>query len=373
MSRAVDAEPMIAPEGPKIGEIADSTTMCLPSLRMQTVSSGSTRSPRLRRSSMSLRRSPLPGSRKLDGAADHLLGAVAEDALGRGVPARHLAVGGARDDRVERRADDGLAREQRRLPLLLLGDVEDVALDAERHAVLVVHEHALVAHPRVGAVAAQHPVLALEALARVDQGGRLRDHTVVVVGMQDLHEEVGVRRPFLGRVAEHLGGLGTDVEARRQGVGHVDVDDQRQPLEQIADVAGGRQPVQRKRGLAIAPFGFVARGHQCIHRHYQAIVQAVSRRAGSLNPRAGRMVDVMRLRRSGIVVAAGALLALAGAATWALAGNDSPGGVAVPVVPPATARTGTRPRHRTARSCSHAVTAASPSHSPRGGLGATSG
>ena len=51
----------------------------------------------------------------------------------------------------------------------------------------------------------------------------------------------------------------------------------------------------------------------------------------------------MRLRRSGIVVAAGALLALAGAATWALAGNDSPGGVAVPVVPPATARTGTPP------------------------------
>ena len=42
MSRAVEAEPMIAPEGPKIGEIADSTTMCLPSLRMQTVSSGST-------------------------------------------------------------------------------------------------------------------------------------------------------------------------------------------------------------------------------------------------------------------------------------------------------------------------------------------
>ena len=51
----------------------------------------------------------------------------------------------------------------------------------------------------------------------------------------------------------------------------------------------------------------------------------------------------MRLRRSGIVVAAGALLALAGAAAWALAGNDSPGGVAVPVVPPATARAGTPP------------------------------
>ena len=83
MSRAVDAEPMIAPEGPKIGEIADSTTMCLPSLRMQTVSSGSTRSPRLRRSSMSLRRSPSARQQELDGAADHLLGAVAEDALGR--------------------------------------------------------------------------------------------------------------------------------------------------------------------------------------------------------------------------------------------------------------------------------------------------
>ena len=51
----------------------------------------------------------------------------------------------------------------------------------------------------------------------------------------------------------------------------------------------------------------------------------------------------MRHRRAGMVVAAGALLALAAAAAWALAGNDSPGGVAVPVVPPATARTGTPP------------------------------
>ena len=125
----------------------------LPSLRMQTVSSGSTRSPRLRRSSMYRRRSPLPGSSSSTALADHLLGAVAEDALGRRVPARDLAVGRARDDRVEGRADDCLALEQRRLALLLLGDVEDVALDAERRAGLVVHEHALVAHPGEAAVA----------------------------------------------------------------------------------------------------------------------------------------------------------------------------------------------------------------------------
>src|SRR4051794_2085333 len=51
----------------------------------------------------------------------------------------------------------------------------------------------------------------------------------------------------------------------------------------------------------------------------------------------------MRHRRAGTVVAAGALLALAAAATWVVAGNDSPGGVPVPVIPPATARAGIPP------------------------------
>ena len=54
------------------------------------------------------------------------LGGVAEDALGSRVPARDDAVDGAADDRVERRSDDGLALEQRRLALLLVGDVAHV-------------------------------------------------------------------------------------------------------------------------------------------------------------------------------------------------------------------------------------------------------
>ena len=60
---------------------------------------------------------------ELDRVADHLLGAVAEHALGRRVPARDLAVGRAADDRVEGGVDDGLALEQRRLASLLLADV----------------------------------------------------------------------------------------------------------------------------------------------------------------------------------------------------------------------------------------------------------
>ena len=51
----------------------------------------------------------------------------------------------------------------------------------------------------------------------------------------------------------------------------------------------------------------------------------------------------MRRRRVGTVAAAGALLALAGAAVWVLAANDSPDGVAVPTVPPAKAPAGLPP------------------------------
>ncbi len=54
----------------------------------------------------------------------------------------------------------------------------------------------------------------------------------------------------------------------------------------------------------------------------------------------------MRRRRAGTVVAAGVLLALAGGAVWVIAGNDSPGGVAVPVVPPAKAPAGAPPPPR---------------------------
>ena len=52
----------------------------------------------------------------------------------------------------------------------------------------------------------------------------------------------------------------------------------------------------------------------------------------------------MRRRRAGTVVAAGALLALAGVVVWVIAASDSPGGVAVPTVPPARARAGTPPQ-----------------------------
>ena len=52
---------------------------------------------------------------ELDRVAEHLLGAVAEHALGRRVPARDLAAARAADDRLEGGVDDGLALAQRRL------------------------------------------------------------------------------------------------------------------------------------------------------------------------------------------------------------------------------------------------------------------
>ena len=89
---------------------------------------------------------------------------VAEDALGRRVELDDRAVVVDRDDAVERRvqhrARAGVARSQRGLALLALGDVEDVALHAQGLAGLVAHEHALVAHPGHAAIAPQQPVLA---------------------------------------------------------------------------------------------------------------------------------------------------------------------------------------------------------------------
>jgi hypothetical protein len=66
-------------------------------------------------------------------------------------------------------------------------------------------------------------------------------------------------------------------------------------------------------------------------------------RAGSLNPGLGRNLGVMRHLRTAVIAAAGALLAVAGLAAWAVAGNGSSGGVAVPVVAAAIARAGTPP------------------------------
>ena len=189
---------------------------------------------------------------------------VAEHLLRRGIEFDDQALAVDRDDavegRIEHRAGARIAlRRSVGVVLLRPGDVEDVALHAERPAGRVAHQRALVAHPGHTAVAPQQPVLALQPLAGLDHVRRLRDHALAIVRVEDADEEVGVRGPVLGRVAEQLRRLRAHVETRRDRVGRVDVDDQRQALEQVAVV----RPVGQ--GGTLDPFsglhGFLVRIH----------------------------------------------------------------------------------------------------------------
>ena len=95
-----------------------------------------------------------------------------------------------------------------------LADVEQVALDVERAAVVVAHGHGLVVHPDDAPVAREHPVLAAQRPRAGGGGGDLGRDALAVVLVHELEEQVRLREPLLGRVAEDRGDLGADVERR---------------------------------------------------------------------------------------------------------------------------------------------------------------
>ena len=92
---------MMLPAASWIGEMVSEMSMRRPSLRTRTVSKWSTRSPRRICARMVASSSIRSGGSKIrDRPADHLVGGVAEDALGGRVPTQ--------DDAVEIFADDGV-------------------------------------------------------------------------------------------------------------------------------------------------------------------------------------------------------------------------------------------------------------------------
>ena len=196
----------------------------------------------------------------------HGLAPVSEDALRRGIELDDRTSVVDHDDAVERRVQHrprarvGLAH--RSLALLALGDVEHVALRAERLTGLVADDHGLVPYPGNAAVAPHDAELDRGLSALGEQTGRLGQHALEIVWMADADEEVGARCPVLGRVAEHQRRLGTDVQAGRRRIRLVDVDDQRQPLDKASEVADpGRKRIQPAPAGAGAARGFVVAGH----------------------------------------------------------------------------------------------------------------
>ena len=125
-----------------------------------------------------------------------------------------------------------LGRADRVLELLAFGDLEEVAVVVRRLALLAGDLVRLVEEPADAPVAGHHPVLGAEGLARLLRSSLLGEHPVAVVRVQDFAEEIRVRRPLLGGVAEDRLELGAHVRVRARAFGPVDVDRQRALIDE---------------------------------------------------------------------------------------------------------------------------------------------
>ena len=123
------------------------------------------------------------------------------------------------------------------LRLALARDVEEIALQVERLAVVVEHDHALVAKIDDPAVAGDEPVLDAERLVRLVRVRVGCEHALAVVRVEQPREQVGVGRPFLDAVAEHRLDLAAREDVRADRVELVEVDDERKLLDQRAIAA----------------------------------------------------------------------------------------------------------------------------------------
>jgi hypothetical protein len=139
--------------------------------------------------------------------------------------------------------EEGAVREagervvERHLPQLLVrfalgGDVQEVALEIHGAAVVVENHDALVANPDDAAVLRDQAVLGAERLVRAVRSRMCGEHTLAVVRVQCADEEVAVGLPFLDGVPEQILHLGAREDVRAGGVERVEVDDERELLDE---------------------------------------------------------------------------------------------------------------------------------------------
>ena len=126
---------------------------------------------------------------------------------------------------------------QLQLGLALARDVEEVALQVERLPVVVEDDDPFVAKPDDSAAAGDQAVLDAERLVRLMRVRMGGEHALAVVLVEQAREQVGVGLPLLHAVAEE----GLDLWAREDvgadRVECVDVDDERELLDQRAIAA----------------------------------------------------------------------------------------------------------------------------------------
>ena len=151
------------------------------------------------------------------------LGRVADDLVG------WRLVGGEREDADEQLQPDAVLPASR--------DVLHVALGGSRAAVRVGDDDLVVADPDDAAVSCDQAVVEVHRRrpGRVAVGD-VRHHPLAVVGMKGGTEEIRVCEPLLLGVAHQVGDLRADVEGSALVVELVDVDDERQPLNELLEV-----------------------------------------------------------------------------------------------------------------------------------------
>ncbi len=117
------------------------------------------------------------------------------------------------------------------LRLALLRDVEQVPLERNRHAGRPEDRPGLVVDPHDAPVAGDQPVLEGEAFALVRPVVCVEDG-LAILRVQDPDEELAVTVPLGERVPEHRLDLRAGVDVRALVVDRVDIDDERQLLDE---------------------------------------------------------------------------------------------------------------------------------------------
>ena len=168
-----------------------------------------------------------------DGARALVRGRLVD--LARAPGSDRLACGSARSARGR-----GGRVDRRRVVILVpVADVEEEALQEQRVILLVAHGDRLVVHPDGASVGGDQAVLHPEVLTGRVRPLDLRDHAIVVVGMQALGEEAGLE-PLGDRVAEHRLDPRADVLRRQRDLDRVDVRRERDLLDERAVLRLGR-------------------------------------------------------------------------------------------------------------------------------------
>ena len=97
----------------------------------------------------------------------------------------------------------------------------------------IVDERGVIVHPYAPAVLGDDPILEVERVARHVRASRLGHHGLAVVGVKHLHPQPGLGQALLGGVAGEGFVLRADVHRGGDLVDGIDVDDRRDPLDQV--------------------------------------------------------------------------------------------------------------------------------------------